>query len=98
MTSITATKTALPNGKTRYEVFVNGELDQRRSMTSKVADYEIIHVQRWAAEGDHSRKASDGSSYGDGDHFAARFSRKPRPVGSKLEYGFVAANVQIQEL
>jgi hypothetical protein len=85
------TATVEPKGaKFLYRVFVDGELRKGYPMTSKVGDYRFVLVQRW-------RPIGDESEYGAPDQWAARFSRKPKPLGAKIEYGYCAEVVAIVE-
>lgn len=95
--NITATKTRKGN-KFEYHVYFDGELREGYPMTSKVADYEYVLVQRWSPVG-VSRLESDGrTDLGDPEQFAARFSRKPKDIGAKIEYGYCAQVVKIEEV
>lgn len=79
---ITATVEYKGNGKFLYRVYENGELRKGYPMTSKVADYRYVLVQRW--EGEDSP-----------DEWAARFSRKAKPIGAKIDYGYCARAIPI---
>jgi hypothetical protein len=97
LSTITATAEHLPNGKTRYTVFYNGEIVDSR--TSKIADYAVIHIQRWLpvdCDVAPENPVANWREYAAEDKFAARYSRKPKAAGSPIEYGYCAGNVEIR--
>ena len=71
--------------KFSYTVYLNGQVVTTRTSANL---YTHIHVQRWAEVG------AEGE-YGQPGRFAARYTASPKPVGSKIEYGFVAQVVTI---
>lgn len=83
---ITATRTTLANGKHRIEVREGGQVVDTRTTTH---DYRYVLVQRWAPVG------AEGE-YGEAGKWAPRYSAKPKKVGARMEYGYIAQVVAIQ--
>jgi hypothetical protein len=69
--------------KTWYFIYEDGVLRKGYPMKS-TREYTHVHVQRW--EGDE-----------DPDAWAARFTASPKKIGSKIEYGYVADILPIEE-
>jgi len=96
LSKITARAEILPNGKTRYTVEFDGRVVETR--TSKVADYSVIHIQRWLPVGATPPAGSreDAAKFAAEDYFAVRYSRKPKAAGARIDYGYCAGNVEIE--
>ena len=73
---------AEPHGsKTWYYVLVDGQLREGYPMKS-TRTYSHIHIQRWEGAPE--------------DEWAARFTASPKPIGSKIEYGYVSEVIPIE--
>lgn len=66
-----------------YEVREDGEIRKNAGRTS-AHRYTHIHVQRWHGDPDNNK-------------WAARYTKQPRKLGAKLEYGYIAEIVEIVE-
>lgn len=75
--------TAEPHGKkTWYYVYVDGQLRVGYPMKS-TRTYTHVHIQRWEGADEP-------------DEFAVRFTAKPKKLGGKIEYGYIAAIIPIE--
>jgi hypothetical protein len=63
----------------RYRVFVDGVERESARRTSQHA-YTHVHIQRWEF---------------DSEAWAARYTKVPKKIGSKLEYGYIADVIPI---